>query len=76
MLGRTPVESQNVALQWIKRRTYLELGPLAEEVFEQHQHVWGHRGHIGGVAIRPLSVAEASAHGIVYKQYARCLHLK
>lgn len=46
---------------------YLKLSPLGEEVLEQYQHVRGHRGHIGSIAIWPLSVAKASAHRVVYK---------
>ncbi len=55
---------------------YLELSLLCEEVFEQHQHVWGHCGHIGGKAVGPVTVAEASAHGVVDKQHTGCLHLQ
>ena len=46
---------------------YLELGLLSEEVFEQDQHVGGHRGHVGGVAVWPVSVAKAGAHRVVHK---------
>ena len=46
---------------------YLKLCPLGEEVLEQYQHVRGHCGHVGSIAIWTVGVAKASAHRIVYK---------
>lgn len=51
----------------LRYTAHLELGPLCKEASEQHQHVGGHRGHIGSIAIWPVSVAEASAHGVVHE---------
>lgn len=55
---------------------YLELWLLCEEVSEQHQHVGGNHGHVGGVTIWAFGVAEAGAHGVVDKQHTGCLDLK
>lgn len=46
---------------------YLKLGPLSEEMLEQYQHVRGHSGHIGSIAVGAVGVAKASAHRVVYK---------
>lgn len=60
----------------LRYMAYLELSLLCEEVSEQHQHVGGHRGHIGSIAVRPVTVAKASAHRVVHKQHTGCLDLK
>lgn len=54
---------------------HLKLRPLWKEVAEQHQHVRGHRGHVGGVAVGSLCVAETGAHRVVHKQHAGSLNL-
>lgn len=54
---------------------YLKLLPLWKEVAEEHQHVGGHRGHVGGVPVGSLCVAEPGAHWVVHKQHAGSLDL-
>ena len=47
--------------------TDLEVGSLGEEVLQQHQHVRGHRGYVGGEGVGPVCVAEARPHRVIHK---------
>lgn len=55
--------------------THLELRLVCEEVFEEHQHVRGHHGNVGRIAVWSVGVAEAGAHRIVHKQHTGSLDL-
>lgn len=55
---------------------YPELSFRWEEVFEQHQHVRGHHGHVGSKQVAAVNITEACAHRVVHKQDARWLDLE